>query len=135
MGIPRKLFKMYSTQQPPAYGAQPQYNLAPMQAPVPTNNADLESGIGDLNIPKNIKEIKDGMFCYTMCILALFGPCLIIICLRADYLQRLIFCQMALNNDATGKLAWEGDNIKCDFDRSNISGFDDWKLFSDDQSP
>ena len=56
--IPRKLLKMYSTQQPPAYGAQPQYNLAPMQAPVPTNNADLESGIGDLNIPKNIKEIK-----------------------------------------------------------------------------
>ena len=42
---------------------------------------------------------------------------------------------MALDNDATGvKLAWE-DNIKCDFDRSNISGFDDWKLFSDDQSP
>ena len=45
-------------QQPPVYGAQPQFNPAPIQAPVPTNNADLESGSGDLNIPKNIKEIK-----------------------------------------------------------------------------
>ena len=49
---------MYQPQQPPVYGAQPQYNPPPMQAPVPTNNADLESGSGDLNIPKNIKEIK-----------------------------------------------------------------------------
>ena len=43
---------------------------------------------------------------------------------------------MVLNNDGTrGKLAWEGDNIKCDFDRSTIIGFDDWKLYSDNQSP
>ena len=95
----------------------------------------LVTKLKSLTSQQQIEPETDGMFCYTMCILALFGPCLIIICLRADYLQRLIFCQMALNNDATGKLAWEGDNIKCDFDRSNISGFDDWKLFSDDQSP
>lgn len=52
---------MYAQQQPPVYVApQPQYNPPPPQAPPPTNNADLENGAnsGDLNVPKNIKEIK-----------------------------------------------------------------------------
>ena len=47
---------MYA-QQPPVYVTpQPQYN----PQPPPTNNADLENGAnsGDLNVPKNIKEIK-----------------------------------------------------------------------------
>ena len=95
----------------------------------------LVTKLQSLTSQQLIEPKTDGMFCYTMCILALFGPCVIMICIRADYLQRLIFCQMALNNNATGgKFAWVG-NIKCDFDGSTISGFDDWKLHSDDQSP
>ena len=40
---------------------------------------------------------------------------------------------MVLNNNDPDetfkvvKLAWD-DNIRCDFDESTISGFDDWKL-------
>ena len=50
---------LLNQQQPPVYVApQPQYNPAPAPAPMPTNNVDLESGSGDLNVPKNIKEIK-----------------------------------------------------------------------------
>ena len=79
---------------------------------------------------QSIEPKKDGMFCYTMCILALFGPCLVIICLRTDYLQRLIFCQIAMNGMNSTNIAWIDDNIKCDFDNySNIHGFDDWKLY------
>ena len=78
------------------------------------------------------------MFCFTCCIMpcmiiAFFGPCIIVLAYRTDFLQRLIFCQMVLNNNATdGNLAWADDNIKCDFDTSTIKGFDDWKLWNSD---
>ena len=74
----------------------------------------------------------DAMVGYLGCgmclIIAVVCPCLIVIAIRTDYLQRLIFCQMALNNNATdGNLAGT-DNIKCDFDTRTIKGFDDWYL-------
>ena len=54
---------MYPVQQtPPApvYVAMQPPMQAPVQAQMPTNTADLENGqnVGDLNVPKNIKEIK-----------------------------------------------------------------------------
>ena len=45
---------------PPVYVAMQPPMQAPVQAQIPTNTADLENGqnVGDLNVPKNIKEIK-----------------------------------------------------------------------------
>ena len=65
--------------------------------------------------------------CYlTCCIVGLVCPCLIVIAVRTDYLQRLIFCQIVLNNnELDGKLTVT-DNIMCDFNTQTIGGFDDW---------
>ena len=45
---------------PPVYVAMQPPMQAPVQAQMPNNTADLENGqnVGDLNVPKNIKEIK-----------------------------------------------------------------------------
>ena len=67
-----------------------------------------------------------------MCMLAMFGTVLIFICIRADHIQRLIFCQMAQADMYPSEriIEWEGDNIKCNFDSENIKGFNEWKLDS-----
>ena len=62
------------------------------------------------------------------CFLTFACPCLIVIAVRTDYLQRLIFCQMVLNNNELDENLAGTDNIMCDFNTRTIKGFDDWKL-------
>ena len=70
--------------------------------------------------------------------LAMFGTALIFICIRADHIQRLIFCQVAQAGMSPSEriIEWQPQNyaIKCNFGE-NINGFDKWKFDRLNDSP